>query len=496
MSFDRNIVFCIVISLLGCSCASRRVREAQHVVAQADSLWHEGKMYGVDAGDSATLAQAYETFGHFPLSWLPLLWRGRGERLGEVSYHYGKLLRAKDDPVAAMQAFINATHSGTKDYHILGRVYSNMGSVCHLAGEFPLSYDMYGRSANMFLHAKDTLSYYYALNDMAFELAEQGKKEETFILLDSIEHNCNDESVKIKTLETKALLNQSLKCYDSVIAIVDSLQSIGYSDVIGLMMKARAFHHLNCPDSAVYYANNVVQHSPIDACAIAAYYILSHSSDKINKDSVLILTSARADAQKAWAYSQGKLSQSVQLLDQDLNRKPNWRWLYVLIVTLVVGICIYIYVYCKRRQHALWSQRVEDLRHETESMQERHTQIVQELSLYTNKFIAQIEETCTLLRQSPHLSTDLCWNDFESMCHLVDKQLCMIASKLRQKQILNETEVRLCILVLLDLNRKQISKTLPYSLNSVGKLKDHTAKSLGTTGKNLRQYLINLALEG
>ena len=91
---------------------------------------------------------------------------------------------------------------------------------------------------------------------------------------------------------------------------------------------------------------------------------------------------------------------------------------------------------------------------------------------------------------------DLSWNDFENMCHFVDQHLCMIASKLRQKQILNETEVRLCILVLLNLNRKQISETLPYSLNSVGKLKDHTAKLLGTTGKNLHDFLLNMAIEG
>ncbi|MBO5552623.1 MAG: hypothetical protein J5937_00285, partial [Paludibacteraceae bacterium] len=47
--------------MLCSSCVSRGVREAQEVVAQADSLWHDGQMYGIDAGDSATLAQAYET---------------------------------------------------------------------------------------------------------------------------------------------------------------------------------------------------------------------------------------------------------------------------------------------------------------------------------------------------------------------------------------------------------------------------------------------------
>ena len=193
MSFCRIIVFCIVICLLSCSCSIPQHREAQEVVAQADSLWHEGRMYGVDEGDSAALAQAYERLKElsavsYQLSEVcPFVHRTSLLcTYAHACYHYGRLLRAKDDPVAAMQVFIDATHSRTKDYHILGRVYSNMGDICHLASEFPLSYDMYERSAEMFLRNGDTLLYYYDLNNMAFELAEQGKKEETFILLDYV----------------------------------------------------------------------------------------------------------------------------------------------------------------------------------------------------------------------------------------------------------------------------------------------------------------------
>ena len=49
------------------SCSSRAIPEAEAVVAQADSLWQAGLMYGIDAGDSLTLAQAYKTLGDIPL---------------------------------------------------------------------------------------------------------------------------------------------------------------------------------------------------------------------------------------------------------------------------------------------------------------------------------------------------------------------------------------------------------------------------------------------
>ena len=178
---NRGIILLLITTLL-LSCSPKALREAEDVVAQADSLRAAGQMYGIDAGDSATLAQAYETLGslslfnfHFSPSY------------AHACYHYGRLLREKDNPVEAMQCFINATHSRTRDYHILGRVYSNMGSICHLANEFPLAYDMYEHSAEMFLQNGDSLLYYYDLNNMAFELAEQGKKEECLKILHDID---------------------------------------------------------------------------------------------------------------------------------------------------------------------------------------------------------------------------------------------------------------------------------------------------------------------
>ena len=107
-----------------CGCSSRTFDEAQAVVAQADSLWHIGQIYGIDEGDNATLAQAYETLKKQSAA---------SRQLSEVfpfvpctsslctyahaCYHYGRLLRQKDDPVSAMQVFIDATHSRTRDYY-------------------------------------------------------------------------------------------------------------------------------------------------------------------------------------------------------------------------------------------------------------------------------------------------------------------------------------------------------------------------------------------
>ena len=482
------IVYLLLLVCAFTACTPRSIREAQSIVAQADSLWHEGKIYGVDEDDSATLAQAYEAFRHFPLSC--------GEGRGEVAYHYGKLLRAKENPVEAMQAFISATHSGTKDYHILGRVYSNMGDICHLASEFQLSYDMFERSAEMFLRNGDTLLYYYGLNNMAFELAEQGKKEEAMSITNKIYENCRDEEVLVKVLETQSIAYKKSQQYDSAIYYAHLLLNYNYNEPIGYLICAQAYSYKEKKDSAVFYAQKVLEKTnQLDEINNALYVLTNADETKVLED-VRQIAAYRSDVQKLLEIRQGKLSQAVQLLEQDLARKPDYQWLYVIMVTLViVGTCIYIYVYRKRRQHQLLSQQVEDLRHETESIQERHEQIVQAHSDYKKIRMSEIENNCATITAAETFPKNIHWSNFEDMCKIMDDNFYMLASRLHQRHVLNETEIRLCILVLLNLSRTEISNILPYALSGVGKLKDQTAKKLGTTGKNLWEYLLKMTIE-
>ena len=475
---SKRLSILLLVATLLFSCAPKALREAKEVVAQADSLRAAGLMYT----DSARLAESYSILH----AWRYVC----GDEYAHACYHYGRLLREKENPVEAMQRFIDASHARTRDYHILGRVYSNMGSICHLAGEFPLAYDMYERSGKMFLLSGDSLAYYYALNDMAFELAEQGKKEETLRLIQDINHSYSNENLcALFNLTTSALYKRLRQC-DSAVYYARKARVNQMCYIDATLYIAQAYSLLGQKDSAVYYANLVLSSTNEIYEQTNVLYILTNDDETKDIADVRETASERADLQKIIEKRQSKLSQAVQLLEQDINRKPNFGWLYAVVATLViVGFVVFIYVYKKRRQRTLLTQQLN-------ALEEQHEQIVQEHSEYTDKLLAQVEETCTMLKQSPNLTKDLSWNDFENMCHFVDQHLCMIASKLRQKQILNETEVRLCILVLLNLNRKQISETLPYSLNSVGKLKDHTAKLLGTTGKNLHDFLLNMAIEG
>lgn len=442
MFTKKYIILTIVICLLS-GCSARGVREAREVVAQA-----------------------YEILGCRQ-------WR-YADAYAHACYHYGRLLREKDDPVAAMEAFINASHSHTHDYHILGRVYSNMGSICHLANEFPLSYDIYEKCADSFLKNGDTILYYYAMNEMAFELAEQGKKDETLVLLDSITtHYPNGRSISNHIYLTKAILYRNIAQYDSVTKYIDSLISSGEIGSSIYITMAQTCYYSQQYETAEYYARKTLDSSPSLFEKDNAYYILIRCDSIHSTNNIYSLNGKRADVEKEIEILHGKLMQAVQLLKQDLNHKPDWKWLYAVIITLAVMVLILVFVVNRRyKQHKLLSQQREDY-------------------LRTKK--TDLEICCKALYNSKNLKKELDWDNYDSMCTIVNARLGGIADKLYLYPRITPADIRLCILVLLELSYEDMAEMLRLSLKSIAKLKSITAKKLGTTMKNLRQKLIQIA---
>ena len=136
------------------------------------------------------------------------------------------------------------------------------------------------------------------------------------------------------------------------------------------------------------------------------------------------------------------------------------------------------------------SQQVDDLTSRTIAMQVKNEELTQSYSNNYNQIKEDIDHKCTLLHDSEKIKRTLAWKNYHTMCTIVDKQFYMLASKLQSKQLLNETEIRLCILTLLDCGYDQMAELLYRSPSSMGTLKIRVAKKLGTTSKNLRLYLI------
>ena len=488
------IVFALLAGMVGQGCSSRAIHEAEAVVAQADSLWQAGLMYGTDAGDSLSLAQAYETLKeHSAFS----------RQLSEVCpfvpctsllrtyahscYHYGKLLRAKDHPAEAMQAFINATHSRTRDYHILGRVYSNMGDLCHLAGDFQLSYDMYERSGQMYLLNGDSLLYFYDLNNMAYELAEQGKKE-SVSLINRVDSICKNQDLLAKLLETKAVFYRETGQYDSTIFYADKSYELGNLDNTILLLKAQAYDNLGKKDSAIRYAQIIMD------CPSASFqnrfnalYIVKHCDSTLCVEEIEELYSQREDI-RYYEYEplREKWILSTQLLQQDLTRKPDWRWLYLLIAValFVCSSLVLIHLWRKRKLHQQISEEIEIRQSHVNTLSLRQEE-------HRRQLLEGVETICANINESENWKKELCWNNYSQMCEMVNLRIYGFVTCL-SPFCLSEKEVRLCILILLKAGTEKMVDSIPYAKSGLGKFKLTTARKLGTTTREMRNFLLNL----
>ena len=473
------IVFALLAGMVGQGCSSRAIHEAEAVVAQADSLWQAGLMYGIDACDSLTLAQAYETLGAW--QWF------HADEYAHSCYHYGKLLRAKDHPAEAMQAFINATHSRTRDYHILGRVYSNMGSICHLAGEFQLSYDMFEKSGEMYLLNGDSLLYFYNLNNMAYELAEQGKKE-SFSLINRVDSICKNQDLLAKLLETKAVFYRETGQYDSTIFYADKSYELGNLDNTILLLKAQAYDNLGKKDSAIRYAQIIMD------CPSASFqnrfnalYIVKHCDSTLCVEEIEELYSQREDI-RYYEYEplREKWILSTQLLQQDLTRKPDWRWLYLLIAValFVCSSLVLIHLWRKRKLHQQISEEIEIRQSHVNTLSLRQEE-------HRRQLLEGVETICANINESENWKKELCWNNYSQMCEMVNLRIYGFVTCL-SPFCLSEKEVRLCILILLKAGTEKMVDSIPYAKSGLGKFKLTTARKLGTTTREMRNFLLNL----
>ncbi len=494
----RPLIFAGALLLLCLSSCSRvqSIYEARTIVAEADSLRNAGQSLSPftfhlspSKSDSTTIASAVSALEPLRLIY-PTAY-------AHANYYYGRLLREAGNHPEAMLAFLRVVHSRTKDHAIKGRSYCNIGIMCGLATEHELAYDMYERSAEEFLKAQDSIAYYYALIDMAFALAEQKRKDEAVSMTNKIEAECRDYYVLTKIWETRADAYIQAQMYDSAIYCVRQLQSRGNQEPTGFLYAAQAYNNLGVRDSALYYANRVLQLSDFYGDRFNALYILTHNDSTINTEEILRMTSDRTDIQMDYTEVRADLSHAIQLLEQDLSRKPNLTWLWATLATLcIIATSTSIYIRKKKAKHQLISQQVEALQQTRDSLSAQTRQIENEQKLRQEKMLAEIELFCNSITEE-NMKKELCWIDFTQMCTIVNQRMFGLVDKLKARGITSMTEIRICVLLALDrFNAKQMANVVPCTYDSFKTTKSLIVKKLNVSRENIHSYLINLAVGG
>ena len=390
----------------------------------------------------------------------------RSHQDARALYEQGKLLREEGRQVEAMQCFIEATHSGTDDEALLGRVYSNMANMCRQANDHETAFEVYALSAEHFQKAGDTLAIAYALNNMAWEQAAMRHKDSVLMFVNKAVAVYPHEQLIEKVKESRAAACLFAEEYDSVL-----YWTRGATDDYMLTLRAQAYSYLQMDDSATYYAQELLPRTTNLFALDDLYYILTHNDSSADKEILRDLSSARADVQNAIKARHGELVKAVEILKQDLapQEKPK-PWKIILLVVLGVGLLAWAALVAKK-QHRLHIQK---------------SQFEQ-----TRRF--ELEQNVRHLQETKNLRQELAWTDFQSFCTQTDRIFNAFTGKL-SAQGLNEQDIRICVLVLIGLSHKEIAEMLNCSPKSIGKLKDLTAHKLGVSGGQLQDKLQKTAI--
>lgn len=443
------------------------------MLQEADSLCILGRLYT----DSAAMAEAVKALT--TVRWV------YPTQYANANYHYGRILRERGNQTEAMQCFINAIHSNTSDHHLIGRVYSNIGAMCYYTEKHEMAYGQFVKAFEQFKLTNDTTAYFNAIYNMAVGTAALGKKEETLRYTKQIEDFCNDTSIISLSFLAKSIMYKYCQQYDSSLYYANRYLDYNPKRLDGLIIKAQSFSFLGEQDSALYYAKFVYEHSSSPKEKYSALYILSHDNPNLDKDSVLTLTSAREDIHNLeLAPKYKEYSKAMLLLEQDMNRKPDylgWGALAAVLATVVTVAVSWRRIAQKRKvlrkEEAVNRQRINSFHENT---------------------LRMLEDNCKAL-QNTNLYDTLHWGDYDKMCNDADRQLMSIVSKLLARQTENshisEKEIRLCVLVLIDgFGSKQLADLLFYAESGIRSLKSRTAKKIDTDSRNFRTSLIKIAV--
>ena len=206
------------------------------------------------------------------------------------------------------------------------------------------------------------------------------------------------------------------------------------------------------------------------------------------------------------------LTQSIELLKQDLDKKPRYINFALLLLSLCVAGGILCYAGIKYRHHHRQMQAEAIVEQEKTARLQEEQNIIsiqnaalikenitlqQRQSEHKIKLIQDIEHNCAAIRCSHDWQKEICWKDYEHMCETINRHFYFLLDKLKAKGKLDEKEIRLCVLVLLDMfSNKQLADILCYSETGIGTFKYRVSKKLNIQSKELRVFLLSIAANG
>ena len=485
LKFCKHICNIVLVVMLVMSCSScARWREAKAVVSEADSLLVEG----VIIRDTAALGKVISTLEN-PLR--------RIFARGELTKAYYLMGRNLDDYhhnfSDATDFYIKADRMKTKDWVLRGRINSCMGFICKQDSCFAEALEFYERANIAFERTGDKRRVANGL----VSIAEQYVNLKDYAKADSVLKIAEDYDIDsayyadILDVKAMALYNQQL--YDSALVYLMNVEH--YPRNMGTRcynyhLIIQCLFYMDQIDVAIPYAEYIIEHSHQAGFKSNAYYVLIKYAESYNQVEQLAYYSyLREDEDRlVQQYTKSYAEATAILKDYIFNPYPFlYLWIGVGCIILMGGVGVWIYRRKSKQVVAEKQQMEAELRTWKENILQKldrdKEDIMNEKRMIIRNIIMEYADEFAIGKSV--------WDKDKDIFRLADSCFGFVIHRLKHKYNLRNSELKICLMVLLDFPTKDCVKMLSYTEKSYPTIKRRLAERLGTSSGEMRDFLID-----
>ena len=488
----RHIGKMLLVALLVMSCTScARWREAKAVIAEADSLLVHHKIV---TRDTAALNFAINTLdgpqGHI---------FARNE-LAKAYYFMGRNFYYANDFATAAEYYILCDRMNPSDSMYKGRINSCMGFICKQDSCFEEALVFYERANNAFEKTGDkrrVANGLVSIAELYVNLKDYSKADSVLNIAAGYDI---DSAYYADIMDVKAIALYNQQIYDSALVLLLGIKDYPRNieaKTYSYLMIARCYNQLLKIDKAKYYAEYVITHSYNSSFRSNAYYILIQSAEiEGNINQLAEYSKCREDEDRNLQHVSESYAQASVKLIEYINNPFSIHVEEILIILFcIIVLAVWAIWYSRKRINRKIASEKKLIEQEIAQWKDGILQKMNE-----EKTISEIEKRKMILNVVMDYADEFAidkpiWDNDTKLFRLADSCFGFIIYRLKHTYHLRNSELKICLMVLLDFPNKEIARIVSYKEDSYPTIKRRLATKLGTSSTEMRNFLLDLIVK-
>lgn len=484
-SFLKHIIRLILFPLLvGTFVSCQSWHEARATIAEADSLLANG----VIIEDTAALAEVIRTFNNpmgriFAKEELVRAYYLMGRNLDDYHHNFSN----------AADFYIEADRLKTKDLILRGRINSCMGYLCKQDSCFKEALVFYERSSKAFKKSGDEWYYAHNLLNVAEQYVNLREYDRADCVLAEAETYEIDSAYYADMVDIKAIALYNQQLYDSALILLLSIKDYPRNIEARCYSYTKIMHcyeFLNQLENAIEYAEHIIIKSQNPSYRANAYYFLIEDARVcLDMQRVVEYSRVREDEDRKIQHDSELCAQAALKLKDYLQIPYPFLYLWIIIgvVILLIGIGVWIYRQKSKQVVSEKQNMKEELRIWKESVLQKMDRdkedIIHEKRTIIRNIIMEYADEFAVAKPI--------WNNDKELFRLADSCFGFVIHRLKHKYNFRNSELKICLMVLLDILNKDCVKLTSYTEKSFPTIKRRLAEKLGTSFVEMRDSLID-----